>query len=152
MVDWNKEVKLSDLIGRKQTEAEEASPATPETETPSFAAPEASSPATPEEPSSTTQATPSPATPVAPSPAEVQLAVDLGTTPASAPAFPPANSPAAPPTDLEQAADLGAAALPELDTEPEERVPWYKREISLGRKSNKPKAEKPAKQSKEKKA
>jgi type IV pilus assembly protein PilM len=160
MVDWNKEVKLSDLIGRKQTEPEEAGSATPETETPSFATPEAPSPATPEaaspvrpeEPSSTTPVTPSPATPVTPSPAEVQLAVDLGTTPAPAPVSPLADSPAAPPTDLEQAADLGAAAWPELDAEPEERVPWYKREISLGRKSDKPKAEKPAKQPKEKKA
>jgi type IV pilus assembly protein PilM len=106
----------------------------------------------PEEPSSTTPLTPSPATPVTPSPAEVQLAVDLGTTPASAPASAPADSRAAPPTDLEQSADLGAAAWPELDAEPEERVPWYKREISLGRKSDKPKAEKPAKQPKEKKS
>ena len=49
MVDWNKEVKLSDLIGRKQTEAEEASPATPEA--PTSATPETPSPATPETPS-----------------------------------------------------------------------------------------------------
>src|SRR6266566_5887449 len=163
MVDWNKEVKLSDLIGRKQTEAEDATPATPEMEPPSSTTPEApsptpeapssataeaASPATPEAPSSATPLTPSPTTPVTPSPAEVQLAVDLGTPPTSPP---PADSPVAPATDLESAEDLGGVAWPELDGALEERVPWYKREISLGRKPGKPKAEKPAKQPKEKK-
>jgi len=146
MVDWNKEVKLSDLIGRKQTEAEETSAATPETP----------SSTTPEAPSSTTPEAPSSATPVTPSPAEVQLAVDLGTTPATAPTPastpPPADSPVAPPSDSEQVAVTAAAAGLELDGAAEERVPWYKREISLGRKSDKPKAERPAKQPKEKKA
>jgi type IV pilus assembly protein PilM len=143
MVDWNKEVKLSDLIGRKQTEAEETSgdapvptsqptPATESHDTPATASPE-------------TPVTPSPAT-VAPSPAEVQLAVDLGTAPASAPTRAPAVPSASPPSDLEQVTVTGTAAAPE------ERVPWHKREISLGRKSDKPKAEKPAKQPKEKKA
>src|SRR3989442_648722 len=113
MVDWNKEVKLSDLIGRKQTEAEDATPAMPEVELPSSTTPEAPSPtpeapsptpeaprptpeapssttaeaassATPEAPSSATPVTSSPTTPVTPSPAEVQLAVDLGTPPTSA--------------------------------------------------------------------
>ncbi len=146
MVDWNKEVKFSDLIGRKQTEAEETSAATPETP----------SSTTPEAPSSTTPEAPSSATPVTPSPAEVQLAVDLGTTPATAPTPastpPPADSPVAPPSDSEQVAVTAAAAGLELDGAAEERVPWYKREISLGRKSDKPKAERPAKQPKEKKA
>jgi type IV pilus assembly protein PilM len=148
MVDWNKEVKLSDLIGRKQTEAEEASPATPVS--PTSATPETPSPATPETPSPATPETPSPATPVTPSPAEVQLAVDLGTAPPSPPTPPLVDSPAAPPSDLAHVVAAGGAA--ELDSAPEERVPWYKREISVGRKSDKPKAEKPAKQPKEKKA
>jgi len=154
MVDWNKEVKLSDLIGRKQTEPEEESPVTPEAT--SFTTPEASAPTTPEVPNSNGPAPPSPATPETPSPEEVQLAVDLGTTPASTPTPPPMppvdDSSAAPPLDLEQVAAAAAASEPELDAEPEARVPWYKREISLGRKSDKPKAEKPAKQPKEKKA
>jgi type IV pilus assembly protein PilM len=149
MVDWNKEVKLSDLIGRKQTEAEETSgdapvptsqptPATESHDTPATASPE-------------TPVTPSPAT-VAPSPAEVQLAVDLGTAPASAPTRAPAVPSAPPPSDLEQVTVTGTAAASDLEAAPEERVPWHKREISLGRKSDKPKAEKPAKQPKEKKA
>jgi len=158
MVDWNKEVKLSDLIGRKQTEAEEETPMTPEAT--GLAMPEASAP-TPATPSSNAPAPPSPATPETPSPEEVQLAVDLGATPASTPTPPPvppvADSTAAPPLDLEQVAAAAAASEPELDAEPEARVPWYKREISLGRKSDKPKAEKPkaekpAKQPKQKKA
>jgi type IV pilus assembly protein PilM len=153
MVDWNKEVKLSDLIGRKQTEPEEESPVTQEAT--SFTTPEASAPATPEAPSSDAPAPPSPATPETPSPEEVQLAVDLGATPASTPTPPPmppvADSSAAPPPVLEEVA-AAAASEPELNAEAVERVPWYKREISLGRKSDKPKAEKPAKQPKEKKA
>src|SRR6478672_8465049 len=152
MVDWNKEVKLSDLIGRKQTEPEEESPVTQEAT--SFTTPEASAPATPEAPSSDAPAPPSPATPETPSPEEVQLAVDLGATPASTPTPPPmppvADSSAAPPPVLEEVA-AAAASEPELNAEAVERVPWYKREISLGRKSDKPKAEKPAKQPKEKK-
>ena len=154
MVDWNKEVKLSDLIGRKQTDSEEETAMTPEAT--GFTTPEASAPATPETPSFNAPAPPSPATPETPSPEEVQLAVDLGATPASTPTPPPmppvADSSAAPPHDLEQVAAAAAASEPELDAEPEERVRWYKREISLGRKSDKPKAEKPAKQPKQKKA
>jgi len=151
MVDWNKEVKLSDLIGRKQTEAEEESPVTPEAT--SFTTPEASAPAAPETPSSNAPVPPSSATPETPSPEEVQLAVDLGATPASTPTPPPmppvVDSSAAPPPVLEQVAAAAAASELELDPEPGDRVPWYKREISLGRKSDKPKA---AKQPKEKKA
>src|SRR6478672_2646186 len=154
MVDWNKEVKLSDLIGRKQTEPEEESPVTPEAT--SFTTPETPAPTTAEAPSSNLPAPPSPATPETPSPEEVQLAVDLGATPASTPTPPPmppvADSSAAPPPELEQVAAAAAPSEPEVDAEPEERVPWYKREISLGRKSDEPKAEKPAKQPKEKKA
>jgi hypothetical protein len=149
MVDWNKEVKLSDLIGRKQTEAEEASPATPVP--PSQPTPATESPVT--------AVTPSPETPVtsspdaeAPSPAEVQLAVDLGVAPASAPTPPVPVSAAMPPSDVEQVTTTGAPVASDLEAAPEERVPWYKREISLGRKSDGPKAEKPAKQPKEKKA
>ena len=154
MVDWNKEVKLSDLIGRKQAEPEEESPVTPEAT--SFTTPEAPAPATPGAPSSDAPAPASLATPETPSPEEVQLAVDLGAPPASTPTPPPmppvADSSAPPPPALEHVAPAPAASEPELDAEPVERVPWYKREISLGRKSDKPKAEKPPKQPKEKKA
>ena len=149
MVDWNKEVKLSDLIGRKQTEAEETSAATPVP--PSQPTPATESPDTPVTPSPETPVTPSPDA-EAPSPAEVQLAVDLGVAPASAPTPPVPVSAAMPPSDLEQVTTTGAPAASDLEAAPEERVPWYKRDISLGRKSDGPKAEKPAKQPKEKKA
>ena len=149
MVDWNKEVKLSDLIGRKQTEAEETSAATPVP--PSQPTPATESPDTPVTPSPETPVTPSPDA-EAPSPAEVQLAVDLGVAPASAPTPPVPVSAAMPPSDLEQVTTTGAPVASDLEAAPEEHVPWYKREISLGRKSDGPKAEKPAKQPKEKKA
>jgi type IV pilus assembly protein PilM len=120
VVDWNKEVKLSDLIGRKQKEAEDPAetPIVDEVQLPAETSP-------PPE---------SPAAPVAVSPA---------------PPVPPAT------------ADLTPVPEPWVDPEPEaeletpvdESVPWYKRELSFGKKPKtaKPKAEKPAKQPKQKK-
>jgi type IV pilus assembly protein PilM len=134
VVDWNKDVKLSDLIGRKQKEAEEL--------------------ASPEELTS-----PTPEVPILD---EVQPAVETSPPPASTPAAPVAVSPAppVPPAPAQAAADLTPDPEPSFEPEPEfetpagETVPWYKRELSLGRKpkaAKKPKAEKPAKQPKQKK-
>ena len=130
MVDWNKDVKLSDLIGRKQKEAEE------------LASPEAPTPHTPEVPILD----------------EVQPAVETSPPPASTPAAPVAVSPAppVPPAPAQAPADLTPVPEPSFDpaSEPEieapagETVPWYKRDLSFSRK---PKAEKPAKQPKQKK-
>jgi type IV pilus assembly protein PilM len=128
MVDWNKEVKLSDLIGRKQKEAEDSTLHAPET----------------------------------PILDEVQLAAETPPSPESTPAAPVAVSPAPPvPPAPAQATAGPTPAEPWVDPEPEAEpetavggsVPWYKRELSFGKKSKaaKPKAEKPAKQPKQKK-
>jgi type IV pilus assembly protein PilM len=130
VVDWNKEVKLSDLIGRKQKEAEELASAAPE----------------------------------APILDAVQPAVETSPPPGSTPAAPVAVSPAppVPPAPAQAAADLAPdpepsfepAPEPEVETPAGESVPWYKRELSFGRKpkaAKKPKAEKPTKQPKQKK-
>ena len=129
MVDWNKEVKLSDLIGRKQKEDEEFT----------FPAPEA------------------------PILDEVQPAAETSPPPGSTPAAPVAVSPAppVPPAPAQATADLApdpeSSVDPESDPELEppvgESAPWYKRELSFGKKPKaaKTKAEKPAKQPKQKK-
>ena len=140
MVDWNKDVKLSDLIGRKQKEAEE------------LASPE--EPTSPEELASRA--------PEAPILDEAQPAVETSPPPAPTPAAPVAVSPAppVPPAPAQALADLTPVPEPSFDPAPEpeieapagETVPWYKRELSLGRKpkaGKKPKAEKPAKQPKQ---
>jgi type IV pilus assembly protein PilM len=142
MVDWNKEVKLSDLIGRKQKEAEELT--SPE----ELASPEDLS--SPEE-----LASPAPEAPIL---EEVQPAAETSLPPVSTPAAPVAVSPAppVPPAPAQAAADITPDPEPSFDPAPEpeveapagESVPWYKRELSLSRK---PKAEKPAKQPKPKK-
>jgi type IV pilus assembly protein PilM len=126
MVDWNKEVKLSDLIGRKQKEAEELND--------------------PGEPSIVD---------------EVQPAAETSPPPGSAPAAPVTVSPAPPVPPAPATADLTPAPEPWVDPEPEaeleaavgDGVPWYKRELSFGKKPKaaKPKAEKPPKQPKQKK-
>jgi type IV pilus assembly protein PilM len=131
VVDWNKDVKLSDLIGRKQKEAEE------------LTSPEELIPNTPEVPILE----------------EVQPAVEMSPPPASTPAAPVAVSPAppVPPAPAQATADLtpepsDPAPEPEFETPIGETVPWYKRELSLSRKpkaAKKPKAEKPAKQPKQ---
>jgi type IV pilus assembly protein PilM len=142
MVDWNKEVKLSDLIGRKQKEAEGLT--SPE----ELASPEDLS--SPEE-----LASPAPEAPIL---EEVQPAAETSLPPVSTPAAPVAVSPAppVPPAPAQAAADITPDPEPSFDPAPEpeveapagESVPWYKRELSLSRK---PKAEKPAKQPKPKK-
>ena len=123
MVDWNKDVRLSDLVGRKQKDAEEPTFPTPDVP----AAEEVQPPAQP-------SPAPVPMSPVAPSPV-----------------------PPVPPRD-DLAARPEAALDPTHEPEPEatscESVPWYKRELSFGRKpkaTKKPKAEKAAKQPKQKK-
>ena len=140
MVDWNKDVKLSDLIGRKQKEAEE------------LASPE--EPTSPEELASRA--------PEAPILDEVQPAVETSPPPAPTPAAPVAVSPAppVPPAPAQAHADLTPVPEPSFDPAPEpeieaparETVPWYKRDLSFSRKpkaAKKPKAEKPAKQPKQ---
>ncbi|MGN6430082.1 MAG: type IV pilus assembly protein PilM [Gaiellaceae bacterium] len=124
MVDWNKEVKLSDLIGRKNKEADE-----------------------PVEPA----ATPEPA-PEAPTAAQVPAPAESSPTPAPTPAAPVAVSPAPPVPPAPAQAIPVAAPEPEpeaVDLE-DERAPWYKRDLSFGRgnKDAKPKtkAEKPKKE------
>jgi type IV pilus assembly protein PilM len=136
MVDWNKEVKLSDLIGRKQKEAEEL-----------ISSEELTSSA-----------------PDAPILNEVQPAVETSPPPVSTPAAPVAVSPAppVPPAPAQATADVTPDPEPSFDPAPEpeveapaaESVPWYKRDLSFSRKpkaAKKPKAEKPAKQPKQKK-
>jgi type IV pilus assembly protein PilM len=130
MVDWNKEVKLSDLIGRKQKEAEELT--------------------SPEE-----LASPAPEAPIL---EEVQPAAETPPPPVSTPAasvavspappVPPAPAQAAPDITPDPESSLDPAPEPEVGAPAGESVPWYKRELSLSRK---PKAEKPAKQPKQKK-
>jgi type IV pilus assembly protein PilM len=121
VVDWNKEVKLSDLIGRKNKEADELV-----------------------EPAAAPEPTPDAL-------AEVPVPAESSPTPAPTPAAPVAVSPAPP------APPAPAQAIPTATPEPEpewvdpedERVPWYKRDLSFGRKKDakpKTKAEKPKKE------
>ncbi|TMM26964.1 MAG: type IV pilus assembly protein PilM [Actinobacteria bacterium] len=134
MVDWNKEVKLSDLIGRKPKEAEETIATAPEERGAD----------------------------------EVQPRAEPFTPPAPTPAAPVAVSPAPPvPPAPTQATPSDPEPVPETDPAAAERVPWYKRELSLGSggarkpkakkpkvekpKAEKTKAEKPVKQPKQKK-
>ena len=126
MVDWNKDVKLSDLLGRKQKDATEPVAAGLERASDDVVQPAAEALPTP---------APTPAAPVAVSPA------------------PPA--PPAPAQVISSAPSVSEPAVVDSapHSEPAESVPWFKRELSLGRNSKKsePKAEKPAKQPKEKK-
>ncbi|HKA26687.1 MAG TPA: type IV pilus assembly protein PilM [Gaiellaceae bacterium] len=115
MVDWNKDVRLSDLVGRKQKEAEEPTFPTPDVS----AADEVQPPAQP-------SPAPVPMSPVEPSPG---------------PPVPPREDLAARPE-----AALGPTSEPEPEAPSDESVPWYKRELSWGRKpkaTKKPKAEQP---------
>ena len=99
MVDWNKEVKLSDLIGRKPKEAEETIATAPEERGAD----------------------------------EVQPRAEPFTPPAPTPAAPVAVSPAPPvPPAPTQATPSDPEPVPETDPAAAERVPWYKRELSLG--------------------
>jgi type IV pilus assembly protein PilM len=118
VVDWNKDVKLSDLFARKAKDEEETHTPAPEVPGADEARPEAEVSPTP---------APTPAAPVAVSPA---------------PPAPPAPAQVPPATSL---------LLPETAEVVEESAPWYKREISFGRKSGpkKPKAQKPRKEPKQ---
>jgi type IV pilus assembly protein PilM len=134
MVDWNKEVKLSDLIGRKKKDADD----------------------------DTFELAPEPAPePEAPSEVEIHPAAEVSVppTPAPTPAAPVAVSPAppVPPAAAQATSTVVPEPAPVEEAEPAaepERVPWYKRDISLGRgnKAAKPKVkkEKPPKQKKPK--
>ena len=125
MVDWNKEVKLSDLIARKNKEADEALLPVPPPE------PAAEAPAE--------------------VPAEVPAAAESSPMPAPTPAAPVAVPPAPP---APPAPGQVTPAVPEPEPEADEpeggRVPWYKRDISFGggKKASRPKAkqEKPKKE------
>src|SRR5436190_6915157 len=110
MVDWNKDVKVSDLFGRKPKTTEETiSPAADDLGQDDIQTPAQSS----------AQPAPTPAAPVAVSPA---------------PPAPPA--PAQAPPTVSDALPVPVPApepLTELEPEtPAKRVPWYKRELSLG--------------------
>jgi type IV pilus assembly protein PilM len=132
VVDWNKEVKLSDLIGRRSKEADEVV---------EFAPPEQA--------------------PEVPTAEEVPAAAESSPMPAPTPAAPVAVSPAPPAPPAPAQATSAATPEPELQPEPEavdpegERVPWYKRDLSFGRgkkdakpkaQEKKPKKEKPKKE------
>jgi type IV pilus assembly protein PilM len=123
MVDWNKEVKLSDLIGRKNKEADEGLLPVPSPES-----------------------TPEPTPEVL---AEDPVAAESSPMPAPTPAAPVAVSPA-PPAPPAPAQAAPAIPQPEPEAvEPEgERVPWYKRDLSFGggKKAPKVKQEKPKKE------
>src|SRR5947207_3774248 len=119
MVDWNKDVKLSDLIARKQEQAAETTAPAPEQ--PDAHGQRAAESSVPAEPTASASVPFSPAPPAPPAPTqEVPM--------------PEAE------LDLE----------PEPEAPTAERVPWYKRDISLGGgKGDKPRAKK-TKQPKEK--
>jgi type IV pilus assembly protein PilM len=115
MVDWNKEVKLSDLIGRKKKEADD----------------------------DTFELAPA-AEPEAPSADDVEPAAPASVppTPAPTPAAPVAVSPAPPAPPAPAQAQAPSIPDPEVQPEPgADQVPWYKRDISFGggRKAAKPK-------------
>ena len=131
MVDWNKEVKLSDLIGRKNKEAEDTLEPAQAPDTLAAVPAAAQSSPTP---------APTPAAPVAVSPAPPAPPAPAQATPAATPAPLPQRE-----SELEPEVE---AAGPEA-----ERSPWYKRDISFGRgkkdakaKAEKPKKEKPKKE------
>ena len=118
MVDWNKDVKLSDLIARKQQHAAETTAPAEQPNADGEPAAERSAPAQP---------VPSASVPFSPAPPALPAATQAVPMPEPEP-------------DLE----------PEPDSPAAERVPWYKREVSLGGgKGDKPRAEK-SKQRKEK--
>ena len=119
MVDWNKEVKLSDLFARKSKDEEETVAPAPEASSANEVRPEAEISPLP---------APTPAAPVAVSPA---------------PPAPPAPAQVPPATSL---------LLTDEAEVVEDSVPWYKRELSFGRKSGpkKPKTERPRKEKKPK--
>src|SRR6476661_761635 len=96
MVDWNKDVKLSDLIGRKHKDAEE------------LASPEELTPHTPEVPILD----------------EVQPAAETSPPPAPTPAAPVAVSPAppVPPAPAQAPADLTPVPEPSFDPAPEPEI------------------------------
>jgi type IV pilus assembly protein PilM len=109
VVDWNKDVKLTDLFGRKAEDADEASASIFEPET-------------------------------AAAPAPVERPTEPLPVIAAAPPEPaPGIHPPVPAAELEEAADL------------EKKVPFWKRDLSLGGgKEKQPKEPKPKKQPKQK--
>jgi type IV pilus assembly protein PilM len=139
MVDWSKEVKLSDIFGRKQkhTDAALASEPLPEhVEGPAAASVPASLPP------------PAPAPP--PVPAETAT-IEIPTQPApSPPGAPPLSQPPPVPAALPLPTPgvnppVTAAVLDELDRA-QAKVPFWKRELSFG---GRPKGERASKRPKE---
>jgi type IV pilus assembly protein PilM len=127
VVDWNKEVKLSNLIGRKQKEAEEPTLPAPEAPVLDEVQPEAE-----------------PSPPPGPMPA----------APAAISSAPPVSA-AQPQATADPTPAVEPRLEPESEPEPEtpiETVPWYKRDVSFGRnpKAAKPKTAKQPKQKKQK--
>src|SRR5919201_3606365 len=121
MVDWNKDVKLSDLLGRKPKDEEET------------IAPPSEGPASSE--------------------GEVRPEDEVSPMPAPTPAAPVAVSPAPPaPPAPAQVPPATSLLLTDEAEVVEDSVPWYKRELSFGRKSGpkKPKTEKPHEEKKPK--
>ena len=134
MVDWNKEVSLSDLLGRKKS-VDQASDAVSE--------------ATTEPKDATVPAPPAPAPGPAAAAPEPSAPVEIPTQPVPAPAAAavPAPVAAVPPPAPGVNPPVPAAALePHAEAEIP-KVPFWKREISLGGKKGEPK---PKKQPKEK--
>ena len=157
MVDWNKEVKLSDLVGRKQKKADEPILPAPDAPVLDEVQPEAE-PSTPAGPMTPAPAAISSAPPVSASP---QATAEP--TPAAEPRFEPESEPE-PETPVEtkpwykRDVSFGRkpkAARPKTAKQPrqrkqkqpkEERAPFYKRELSFGgKKADKPRAPKPSK-------
>jgi type IV pilus assembly protein PilM len=143
MVDWNKDVKLSDLFGRGKKQDE--------------GAPEASASLTDEQPVAPAPAVPPPA-PVAPAaapePAGETVVIPTQPVAAPAPVAVPAPAPAVIPVPVPPPAPGVHPPVPaaELDPPAEEKVPIWKRELSFGGgKKKQPKSEKQPKQPKEKK-
>jgi type IV pilus assembly protein PilM len=158
VVDWNKEVKLSDLIGRKQKADKEPTLPVPDAPVLDEVQPEV-------EPSLSPGPTPAAPTPISSAPPvsapPPQATADP--TPAAEPRHEPESEPE-PETPVgtvpwyKRDLSLGRkpkAARSKTPKQPkqkkqklpkEERVPFYKRELSLGgKKADKPKATKPPK-------
>jgi type IV pilus assembly protein PilM len=139
MVDWNKEVKLSDLFGRKQKHADAAQASEPLPE-------HVEGPASESVPGSLSAPAPTPP----PVPAEAAT-IEIPTQPVPSP---PGAPPLAQPPTVPAAVPLPtpgvnppvtAAALDELDRA-QAKVPFWKRELSFG---GRPKGERAPKRPKE---
>jgi type IV pilus assembly protein PilM len=144
VVDWNKEVKLSDLLGRKKKDAGEASE--------SLTAPEALEPQPAAAPPVPTPP-PAAAAPPVPDTTQIEIPTQPVPTPAAAPpapAQPPVPAPVPPPAPGVNP-PVPADELEETVADDAEKVPFWKREISFGGgKAKRERAPKQPKQPKQK--